>query len=35
MEMERQETDADASTQVYDCILLLLSQNEGASKDVD
>lgn len=35
MEMERRETDADASTQVYDCILLLLSQNEGASKDVD
>lgn len=35
MEMERRETDADASTQLYDCILLLLSQNEGASKDVD
>lgn len=35
MEMERRETDADVSTQVYDCILLLVSQYEGASKDVD
>lgn len=35
MEMGRRESDADASTQVYDCVLLLVSQNEGASKDVD
>lgn len=35
MEMERRETDAGASTQVYDCNLLLVSQNEGASKEVD